>query len=401
MAFPAALARLQGFLAPCHALVLHLTAPCHSRLEAFPCPPRGPLSPGLDLAPLRPMPGPLPHPPPPFTRMVCARIGRGIPQGEGVAHLGGPLPHAVQHLRAPPPPCWSVLPFALPPRPRPWRGLLHRRPPGCAGIHEAIAGLPRAPTGEAQPCAVFRHAPTGHRLLVHAPGVLTRPRSAAREAAPGDGTDGPGGCPSAPHACEAGRGRGVLGFFAIGAHMAAVSARFFGGVALTTLRTRKPLRGSPSARGLGEGRGSALEPGAATASRAAWAGSRVAARVGRHVGACGAWAAASGRRPAAPSGGGAAQRVRPLQAAWAPVCRPHPKPGAARRGCPWQDGKGIAAGQARRVGPVIWEAARRKAAMGDARSGGSQASGVLRRALYALRKRWGFTSGEARGAGAC
>ena len=155
-----------------------------------------------------------------------------------------------------------------------------------------------------------------------------------------------------------------------------------------------PDDGVPRPSSLGEGTAASREPGAVQAGSAALAGSRVDARVVRQVGAGCAWAAASRSRAAAPSGDGSAYRGRPLQAAGAPrhmmpgrlsdnpsatVCRPHPKTVSACRGFPWQSFKVISACNARRVGPVIVEAARRKSAMGDAPSGGSNCSGVFRR----------------------
>src|SRR4030095_12201448 len=79
-----------------------------------------------------------------------------------------------------------------------------------------------------------------------------------REAAPGAVPKRPGGVTSDTQAFEAGRGRGLLVFFSICANMASVSAIFFCGWALRTLRTRKPIRLSPSAMVLGAGHGSAL-----------------------------------------------------------------------------------------------------------------------------------------------
>jgi len=63
MASHAALARLPGFLAPCHALVRDRTAPLHARLEAWPWQTLGPLSPGRALDHRRPRPGQGPKPP--------------------------------------------------------------------------------------------------------------------------------------------------------------------------------------------------------------------------------------------------------------------------------------------------------------------------------------------------
>ena len=125
-------------------------------------------------------------------------------------------------------------------------------------INDAIAGLESATKGNAQPCTVFIHDPTGNIVLGQAQVVITRPMLATREAATGDLTDHLCGFTIATQAFNAGRGRGLLVFVSLFTNMAAVSAIFFCGLALTTLRNRKPIRWSPSAMGLGEGHGSAL-----------------------------------------------------------------------------------------------------------------------------------------------
>ena len=185
-------------------------------------------------------------------------IGRVIQQVDGFANLVGKLHLAVQTLRAHTTTFWAVIHCELQPRHSPLLGLLQRCPPGFEGINDAIAGLARAPKGDAQPRTVFIHDPTGNIFLVQAQGVITRPMIATREAATGDVTDGHGGFTIDTQACDAGRGRGLLGFFSIFAKIASVSAIFFCGLALTTVRNRKPIRLSTSAMVLGEGNCSAL-----------------------------------------------------------------------------------------------------------------------------------------------
>src|SRR5512134_2678255 len=96
-----------------------------------------------------------------------------------------------------------------------------------------------------------------------------------REAATGDVTDRHSSFTIDTQAFDAGRGRGLMVFFLIFAKIASVSAIFFCGLALTTLRNRKPIRLSTSAIVLGEGNCSSPYPWARKASRAARAVRRV------------------------------------------------------------------------------------------------------------------------------
>ena len=68
----------------------------------------------------------------------------------------------------------------------------------------------------------------------------------------------------------------------------------------------------------GDGRGASRYPGVRQGSQAAWAVSRVEARVVRHGGSGWACAAASPRSASTASGGSSSQRWRPLQADGAP-----------------------------------------------------------------------------------
>src|SRR4029453_17475214 len=79
-------------------------------------------------------------------------------------------------------------------------------------------------------------------------------------------------------------GRGHL--FFILSKMASVSLIFFWGLALTTLRNRKPLRLSTPAIVLGVGKSSSRYPCALSASKAALAVSRVEVKLVRNVGSC-------------------------------------------------------------------------------------------------------------------
>src|SRR5207253_9313495 len=58
----------------------------------------------------------------------------------------------------------------------------------------------------------------------------------------------------------------------------------------------------------------------------------------------------------------------------ATVWRPHPNRVAARRGVPPQYFTAISASKARRVGPLIWDAARRRSAICDGLSDGRHSS---------------------------
>ena len=185
-------------------------------------------------------------------------IGRVIQQVDGLANLVGKLHHAVQKLRALPTAFGTVIHFDLQPGHGRLLGLIHRRPPGFECINDEIAGLERATKGDAQPRTVFIHDPTGNIFLVQAQVVITRPMITTREAATGDVTDRHCGFTIDTQAFDAGRGRGLLVFFSIFAKIASVSAIFFCGLALSTLRNRKPIRLSTSAMVLGEGNCSAL-----------------------------------------------------------------------------------------------------------------------------------------------
>ena len=185
-------------------------------------------------------------------------IGRVIQQMDGFANLVGTLHHAVQKLRPLPTAFGPVIHFNLQPRPGHLRGLLQGRPPGFERIDDAITGLGRAPKGDVQLSAVFIHNPARNVLFLQAQIVITRPVIAPREATAGDFTKSNGRFTIDTQTGDAGRGRCYLVFFSILAKIASVSAIFFCGLALTTLRNRKPMRLSTSAIVLGEGNCSAL-----------------------------------------------------------------------------------------------------------------------------------------------
>src|SRR5207245_11071757 len=103
-----------------------------------------------------------------------------------------------------------------------------------------------------------------------------------------------------------------------------------------------------------------------------------------------AWASASCRSAAAACGDCSSQRLRPLKAACAPrqmnpvrlsakpsatVWRPQPKRVSANRGLPPQYVTAISASKARRVGPLTWDAAKRRSAICDELSDGRYSSG--------------------------
>ena len=308
MAFQAALARLHGFFAKRHALVIHLAAQRPDRMEAVPRQTLGPCQQGLDLHPLRPIPGQCHKPPTPCNRMVVAVLGWGRQQMDGFATLVGTLPHAGQKLGAPTTPCWTMSHFALPPRHGSLLGLLPRCPPSCTRIDDALTGLGSTPQGAGPRRAVCSHTPAWTVPLVQAQVVVTRlgiaPRPAPSDAIP----NGHWGFTSETQACDVVPWHGFVGFFARLVHMASVSAIFFWGLALTTVRSRNPIRWRTTAIVEGAGSGSWQYPWARQASKAAWAVSRVEASGGRNVGSCWACASARRRRAAATSGCVSAQR---------------------------------------------------------------------------------------------
>jgi hypothetical protein len=167
--------------------------------------------------------------------------------------------------------------------------------------------------------------------------------------------------------------------------MASVSLLFLGGVAFTTWRHRNPLRCTPSAIVRGEGHGSSPYSGSLSAFKAAWAVSRVERKLVRNVGAGCAWASARCRSAWATCGGCSSQRLGPRKADGAPrqripvrlsaspsatVWRPQPTRASAIRGLPLPYFNVISASTARRVGPGMFDAARRRAAICDGRSAG-------------------------------
>ena len=258
MAFQAALDRLHGFLAQRKALLIHRAAQLPSWMEALPRHTLGPCQHGLDLDQLRPIPGQFHNTPPPFNGSVFAVIGRIIQQVEGFAHGIAKGHHAVQKLWTNTTACWPVIPFELQPCHGPLLGLLSRCPPGFERIDDAITGLGRAPTSDGQLRAVFIHNPARNVLFLQAQVVITRPVIAPCEAPAGDVTKRNGRLTIDTETGDAGRGRCSLVFFSILAKIASVSAIFFCGLALTTLRHRKPRRWSTAAMVLGAGHGAAL-----------------------------------------------------------------------------------------------------------------------------------------------
>ena len=177
---------------------------------------------------------------------------------DGFANLVSKLHHTVQKLRAPTTTFWTIIHFDLQPRHSYLLSLIQRRPPGFERIDDEITGLGRAPKGEAQLRAVFIHNPTWNILFLQAQVMITRPVIAPREATAGYFAKSNGRFTIDPQTCDAGRGRCYLVFFSILAKIASVSAILFCGLALTTLRNRKPIRLSTSAMVLGEGNCSAL-----------------------------------------------------------------------------------------------------------------------------------------------
>ena len=258
MAFQAALDRLHGFFAKRNTLLIHLAAQLHYWMDAFPRHTLGPFQHGLDIDQLRPIPVQFQNTPTPFNGIVFAVIGRVIQQMDGFANLVGKLHHAVQKLCANTTTFWTVIHFDLQPRHGSLLSLIQRPPPGFERIDDAITGLGRAPKGDAQLSAVFIHNPARNVLFLQAQVVITRSVIAPREATAGYFTKSNGSFTIDTQTCDVGRGRCYLVFFSILAKIASVSAILFCGLALTTLRNRKPIRLSTSAMVLGEGHCSAL-----------------------------------------------------------------------------------------------------------------------------------------------
>jgi len=180
-------------------------------------------------------------------------IGWVVQEVHGLANAIAKRHHPLQKLRPPPTTFWAVIHFDLQPRHGHLLGLLSRCPPVLDGIDDAITGLERTPEGDVPLRTVFIHNPTGNIFLVQTQVVVTCLVITPREAAAGDGTDGHRGFTIEAQAFDAGPGCGFWVFFSICAKIASVAAIFFCGLALTTLRSRKPRRFSTSAIVLGEG----------------------------------------------------------------------------------------------------------------------------------------------------
>src|SRR5215831_8213148 len=213
------------------------------------------------------------------------RLPNGIANGSHPLHKWRPPPTAFR----------AVIPFALQPRHRHLLCCLPRRPPGRKRIDHDITGLVGTTKSEGQLTASCLHHPTGHVLFLPASVLITCAVLTPGEAAAGHIAALHRRFASDAHAFARVRCCRFLVFFSMLANIAAVWAIFFGGLAVTTLRSQKPIRLRTSAMGRGEGNGSSPEPWARQAARAAWAGSRVEARGVRNVGACCACAAASRR----------------------------------------------------------------------------------------------------------
>src|SRR5262245_61786775 len=104
------------------------------------------------------------------------------------------------------------------------------------------------------------HQPPGPVLCLPASGMSTCAVLTPGEAAAGHIAARHRRCASEAHAFARVRGCRCLVFFSMLANIAAVWAIFFGGLAVTTLRSQKPIRLRTSAMGRGEGNGSSPEP---------------------------------------------------------------------------------------------------------------------------------------------
>src|SRR6516165_6008396 len=322
MAFQAALDPLHGFFAQRNALLIDRAAQRHNRMDALPRHTLGPCQPGLAIVSLRPLPGQFHKTPTPFNGMVCAVRGRVLQPVDGVAHLVGTRHHAREQWRAHPAAGRAVGPFELHPIAPPWLRGPAPWPPRRQRRDDTIARLGGTPARHRQLRRLFGDDATGEILRL-APQVMRT------------GLRGPTGAPPAgartaidrrfpvpAHAFAPLRRLAPRVFFVRWSKMAAVAARFFGGLAVRTVRQRAPIRWTTAALVLGAGSWSSGTPWARRAPPAAWAVRRVYASVVRHVGACCAGASASWRRASAASGYCSSQRLRPLR--MAPLNRPGP-----------------------------------------------------------------------------
>lgn len=258
MAFQAALNFPHRFLAQRYSFLIHLTAQRHYRMDALPGHTFGPFQHRLHIDQLRPIPVHLQNAPAPLNRIIFAVVGRVIQSLNGLANVVRKLHHAMQKLRTHTTAFRPIVHFDLSQLYSALGLRVHCLPLGFERINEKITGFVGTPKGNAQLPALFIHDAARDILLptpevvvtgfVIAPGHPTArklPNVHRRFTIDAQALD--------PSRC---RGVGIL--FLMLSKIASVSLIFFCGLALTTLRRRKPMRFSTAAIVEGAGSWSSL-----------------------------------------------------------------------------------------------------------------------------------------------
>src|SRR4029434_8450365 len=180
-------------------------------------------------------------------------VGRVIQQLNRLANGIAKLHHARQKFRAPPTTLPTIVPFYLQPCQGRRLPFPHRRPPGVKRIYDEVTRLVGAAKGQGHLPVIFIHDPARNVFLLQAQIVIARLIIAPREATTRDLADVDGRFTINAQAFDGSRCRRFLVFFSMLSKMASVSLILFCGLALTTLRSRKPMRLRTSAIVLGEG----------------------------------------------------------------------------------------------------------------------------------------------------
>ena len=180
-------------------------------------------------------------------------VGRGIAPLHRLPKRIAARHQTRQKWRALPTACWAILPFDLEPGHGPLLRRLHRCPPGFQRLDDAGTRLLGTATGEGELGTVCLHKAPGAVLFLQPQVVIPGRGITPREAPVGSLTARHGCFPLDAQPCAPLRGGRLVVFFSMGAPRASVSAIVFCGVALLTVRRRKPRRLRPAAIVLGEG----------------------------------------------------------------------------------------------------------------------------------------------------
>src|SRR6516225_6753096 len=253
MALQSCFHRLHRRLTERDAFVVDLTTELDNRMNTLPGHPLGPLHHRLHIDQLRPIPLQLQDTPAPLNRIILAVIRRVIQQLNRLVYVVGKLHHTREKLCPPAPALWTVVHFDLEPTRSRFCLVIQSVPLGCEGIHDAVTGFVGAAEGDGQLGALFIHDPTRDILLLTAHIVITGLVVSSGDTATGKLADLHCGFTIHTPAFDISRGEGLRIFFLTLSKMASVSGIFFWGLALTTLRSRKPRRLRTSAMVLGEG----------------------------------------------------------------------------------------------------------------------------------------------------